>query len=106
MGTEEMMAFMNKVTVVPDEELSNAYPRQWATRVQVSTGTNVLEETVDETPGDAGMPLTTEQLAWKWTQLLQPIPDVQRRNELCLRAIATLDDVTSLNEFMQQVQAI
>ncbi|GEO25508.1 propanediol utilization protein [Alicyclobacillus acidoterrestris] len=106
LGTEDMRAFMNKVTVVPDEGLSKAYPRQWATRVQVSAGTYVLEETVDETPGDAGMPLTTEQLAWKWTQLLQPIPEVQRRNELRLRAIAALDDITSLHELMQQVQAL
>jgi 2-methylcitrate dehydratase PrpD len=63
-------AFCNKVTMVLDEEINNAYPRQWIGRVTVqTTDGRTLEARVDVPKGDPDNTLSRPELEAKAIQL-------------------------------------
>lgn len=66
---EQIIALAHKIKVVPDNALSQAYPRSWGARIEViTTGAKLSAETT-EARGDPGQELSNEELLSKFATL-------------------------------------
>jgi 2-methylcitrate dehydratase PrpD len=66
---EKIIALANKINVVPDTALSQAYPCSWGARVEITTGGGTLSATRTEARGDPGQELSKEEILAKFTML-------------------------------------
>jgi len=74
LGNPELRALMQKIECVADPELSKAFPRQRAARVEIeTTDGRRLEHFQPTRKGDPEMPLTDEELNDKFQELAAPV---------------------------------
>ncbi|MEH3139976.1 MAG: MmgE/PrpD family protein [Mycobacterium kyogaense] len=98
---EDVQNLMQRVTVVPDDELSAAYPDRTPVRVHVRTwrGTDYHLDRADY-EGSPTQPMSWDRVTDKFTWLAEPFCDQSLRAEI-VAAVADLDriavrDVTTL----------
>jgi 2-methylcitrate dehydratase PrpD len=74
LGNPEIRALMKKIECVADPELSKAFPRQRAARVEIETADGRRLEHFQATrKGDPEMPLTDDELNGKFIELAMPV---------------------------------
>ena len=69
----DVLQLMNKITVRPNEDLLDGFPRQWASGLHVRT-TNSEHQRLIEYPGDPERPLRRERTKTKAFRLIDPRP--------------------------------
>lgn len=83
LNDDRLIAVMDKVVCVGDPDLDIDYPQRWRSWVQVTTGSgSVYRMVTDEPKGDPGNPLTTEELAAKFSELAGPVYDDDTRRRI------------------------
>jgi 2-methylcitrate dehydratase PrpD len=66
-------AFMQKITVLPDNDLLTDYPRRWPARVHVVAGSTVHERLVTDVPGDPARAFNRVDVRTKFFRFVEPI---------------------------------
>lgn len=102
MADAELMALVDRVEVLPDEELNKVYPEKTASRVeiQLKDGT-VIEKQVDIPKGDPRDPMEEDELAEKLRRFAggREGRDIAKIIDLALR-LEELDDIRELTEII------
>ena len=68
--SDEVKAFMQKISVAADPELLVHYPKAWPAKVVVRTGSNVRERLVIAVPGDPQQPFDEQNIETKFRRVL------------------------------------
>jgi 2-methylcitrate dehydratase PrpD len=72
-ASARVAAFMQKITVEPDETLLAPYPRSWPARVAVTAGSAHYERTVTDIPGDPARPFDRARVRDKFMRFVAPV---------------------------------
>jgi 2-methylcitrate dehydratase PrpD len=102
MADAELMALVDRVEVLPDEELNKIYPDKTASRVEIRLkGGSVIEKQVDIPKGDPRDPMEEEELAGKLRRFAggREGRDADRIIDLSLR-LEELEDIRELTEII------
>jgi 2-methylcitrate dehydratase PrpD len=82
----ELLAFMDRIKVRPEESLLKAgYPQAWAAHVTVTTRTKRHERSVMHVPGDPALPFDEDEVRAKFMRVVAPVL-VQERAEATFTA--------------------
>ena len=68
-----MRAFMDRITVTPDESLLADYPRTWPARLCVTAGSARHERLVTHVPGDPARPFDRARVREKFLRFTAPV---------------------------------
>jgi 2-methylcitrate dehydratase PrpD len=102
MADAELMALVDRVEVLPDEELNKIYPDKTASRVEIRLkGGSVIEKQVDIPKGDPRDPMEEEELAGKLRRFAggREGRDTDRMIDLSL-SLEELEDIRELTEII------
>ena len=86
-----VQAFMQKITVEPDETLLASYPRRWPARIAVMAGSAHYERTVTDIPGDPARPFDRARVRDKFKRFVAPVIGKERTDRIlhaCRDALA------------------
>lgn len=72
-GDPALRAVADRIRVVPDDELTAAYPGQWGATVVARTGTGEYTESRTDSPGDPAAPLSIADLIDKFCASAAPV---------------------------------
>ncbi len=72
-ASARVAAFVQKITVEPDETLLAPYPRSWPARVAVTAGSAHYERTVTDIPGDPALPFDRVRVRDKFMRFVAPV---------------------------------
>ena len=100
-----VQAFMQKITVEPDETLLKAYPRSWPARVAVTASSAHYERTVTDIPGDPARPFDRARVRDKFMRFVVPVigkDNGDRILDACMDAFAA-GSFASLLEAIENV---
>jgi 2-methylcitrate dehydratase PrpD len=89
---DEILSFMTRISVKPDEELLRPYPKSWPARVLVSVPSGKREKLVLHVPGDPERPFDESQVAGKFRQVTAPLIGERVADSLLSRSLAALDE--------------
>jgi 2-methylcitrate dehydratase PrpD len=106
-ATDPVQAFMQKITVKPDETLLEAYPRSWPARVAVMAGSAHYERTVTDIPGDPARPFDRARVRDKFMRFVTPTIGKEGTDRIlnaCTDAFAR-DRFASLAEMVERLAA-
>jgi 2-methylcitrate dehydratase PrpD len=87
---EELKQFMERISVVPDEDLMRHYPQSWPARLSVATPEGRREKLVVHVPGDPERPFDELQVAAKFWRLTAPLVGERAEEELVRLSFAAL----------------
>lgn len=71
--SEDLRAFMAKITVRADDGLLSYYPQAWPARVVARTRADSSERLVTQTPGDPARPFDMTAVTRKFSRIVAPI---------------------------------
>ncbi|MCC6472340.1 MAG: MmgE/PrpD family protein [Burkholderiales bacterium] len=100
----EMRAFIDKVSVQADGDLSRHFPLRWPARVVVRSAAGVHEKLVLEAPGDPGLPLDGGALRRKFSRVLAPLLGEPGAAALVAAAQRVLEDDGAAREAVERVE--
>ncbi len=96
----EVLAFMDRIRVIGDPELTHFHARTggFPARVELRARGSVYERRIDYPPGSSQRPMSRAQLAAKFRELTPGRWSEQRREEIVSRGLA-LDELDDVREF-------
>jgi 2-methylcitrate dehydratase PrpD len=98
-------ALWPKISVVADEALTKAYPKQWGAQISVGMSDgSVLAESVSDAWGDPAWPLSTAEVELKAFQLMGKVGVDKEQIDSIFAAVRLLPEVRSLGEFSKRLQ--
>jgi 2-methylcitrate dehydratase PrpD len=99
----ELRAFMDRITVEPDESLLRDYPRQWPARVEVMTATGGHERTVAHVPGDTARPFDAASVKEKFHRVPMPAAAARAASRLFAQALGLAQGKTSASGLLRAI---
>ena len=88
--SEEIRAFMTRVTVEADASLLQYYPRAWPARLVVGAPSGKHERLLTYIPGDPERPFDERQVAAKFRRVVAPLIGDRAAEDLLGRSLAAL----------------
>ncbi len=90
--SEQVRAFMAKVTVEADDSLLQYYPKAWPARLTVRTRSEQHEKVLIHVPGDPARPFEEKDVIEKFRSIVTPLIGARFAEELAGRSLAALED--------------
>ncbi|MBI2361127.1 MAG: MmgE/PrpD family protein [Deltaproteobacteria bacterium] len=90
--SEEIRAFMSKVTVRADDSLLQYYPRAWPARLVVCARSGRHERLLTHVPGDPERPFDERQVVAKFRRVVAPVVGERAAEDLAGRSLAALEE--------------
>lgn len=102
--SEEIRAFMAKVTVEADDRLLQYYPRAWPARVVVRARSAEHERLVIHITGDPERPFDEKQAIAKFRRLVSPLVGERITDELARHSLAALDEDGAHDSLLAEIE--
>ena len=103
---DNICAFMDRVTVVPDEGLISKFPSRWPARVEVMTTSGRHERTVTDVPGDPARPFDAEAVRDKFRRFVVPVIGGAASVQVLGRAFGLLNGKASAAGLLDHIDKI
>jgi 2-methylcitrate dehydratase PrpD len=100
---ERIRAFMDRVTVAPDESLLAEFPARWPARVEVVTSSGRAEGTVTDVPGDLARPFDRDAVREKFRRLAGPVIGAEACERTLREALGLPSGATDPAGLLQQI---
>ncbi|MBI2843967.1 MAG: MmgE/PrpD family protein [Armatimonadetes bacterium] len=96
-----ILSLMERVRLHRDVSLNEDYPQRWPAVVKITTDSGVYEKRVDYPRGDSENPLTKDELARKFRQLVTGILAEDESNEF-IRRISEIENLKATDLFSSE----
>ncbi len=102
--SEEIRAFMTRVSVEADESLLQYYPRAWPARLVVGTRSGKHERLMTHIPGDPERPLDEGQVVTKFRRVVAPLIGDRAAEDLVGRSLAAIEEGGEPSSLLAEIE--
>jgi 2-methylcitrate dehydratase PrpD len=95
---------MQKVKIIASPELDRHFPKYWAGRVTVKSGSEVYSEEVIIPKGESGNPMGRDEVEEKFLSLAAPVIGNEKMRSV-VREVESLDSRASLDHLLAFLNA-
>jgi 2-methylcitrate dehydratase PrpD len=103
---EEVLAFMDRVVIAPDEALLSNFPSQWPARVEVMTSSGCYERTVTDVPGDPARPFHAGDVQEKFHHFVAPVIGTEASAHMLEHAFGLLNGQIETAGLLHQIDEL
>jgi 2-methylcitrate dehydratase PrpD len=102
---DEVLAFMDRVVIAPNEALLSNFPSQWPARVEVMTSSGRYERTVTDVPGDPARPFDAGDVQEKFHRFVVPVIGTEAAAQMLEHAFGLLNGQVEAAGLLHQIDA-
>jgi 2-methylcitrate dehydratase PrpD len=103
---DDVRAFMDRITVEPDERLLTDFPSLWPARVEVVTASGHHERVVTHVPGDPARPYDAAAVREKFRRFAEPAVGLKASALMLEHALGLLNDPTRAARLIQDIDRL
>jgi 2-methylcitrate dehydratase PrpD len=100
---DDVLGFMDRVVIAPDEALLSNFPSQWPARIEVMTSSGRYERTVTDVPGDPARPLDAGDVQEKFHRFVAPVIGPKASAQMLERAFGLLNGQIEAARLLHQI---
>ncbi len=103
---DDVLAFMDRVAIAPDEALLSNFPSQWPARVEVMTSSDRYERMVTDVPGDPARPFGAGDVREKFHRFLAPVIGTEASAQMLEHAFGLLNGQIEAAGLLHQIDEL